>query len=175
MYGAQNQDVFRWPGVINGTQKQVLGTFVITLLLPGIPLIEWGEEQEFYVLDNTANNYVFGRQAFTGSTAWQDHGCYKVGNLKFTTWPQGTCGTGCQDDWNSLDHRDPSHPIRNMMKAMFEMRTRFPVLNDGFYLESLSQQTHDIYLPGSGSTPTSFGMWSVSRQAWPGSFSPPNN
>ena len=63
MYGAQNQDVFRWPTIMNGTHRQNLANFITTLLLPGIPMLEWGEEQAFYVLDNTANNYVFGRQA----------------------------------------------------------------------------------------------------------------
>ena len=55
------------------------------MLLPGIPMLEWGEEQAFYVLDNTANNYVFGRQSMSSATAWQDHGCYNVGNKKFAT------------------------------------------------------------------------------------------
>lgn len=62
--------------------KQNLANFITTLLLPGIPLLEWGEEQAFYVLDNTANNYVFGRQSMSSATAWQDHGCYTVGNKK---------------------------------------------------------------------------------------------
>lgn len=62
------------------------GNFITTLLLPGIPLLEWGEEQAYYVLDNTASNYVFGRQPMSSATAWQDHGCYTVGNAKFATW-----------------------------------------------------------------------------------------
>lgn len=62
--------------------KQNLANFITTLLLPGIPMLEWGEEQAFYVLDNTANNYVFGRQSMSSATAWQDHGCYTVGNAK---------------------------------------------------------------------------------------------
>jgi glycosidase len=45
--------------------------------MPGIPLLLWGEEQAFYVLDNTANNYIFGRQAMSSATAWQTHGCYR--------------------------------------------------------------------------------------------------
>ena len=167
MYGAQNQDVFRWPTIIDGTKKQNLANFITTLLLPGIPLIEWGEEQAFYALDNTADNYVFGRQAMSASTAWQDHGCYTVGNAKFATWPIGNYTQGCKDDWNSLDHRDPAHPIRNLMIAMFEMRNRYPVLNDGFYVETISKQTKPIYLPGSMGTPTETGLWSVRRAGWP--------
>ena len=45
MYGVTNQDVFRWPTIKNGTQKQLLGYFIIALLLPGIPTLLWGEEQ----------------------------------------------------------------------------------------------------------------------------------
>lgn len=168
MYGCQNQDNFRWPTIDNGTQKQVLGNFITTLLLPGIPLLEWGEEQAYYVLDNTASNYVFGRQPMSSATAWQDHGCYTVGNAKFATWPDGSYKDGCKDDWNSLDHRDPSHPIRNLFTVMFEMRKRYPVLNDGFYIQSIAKQTHPIYLVGSMGTATETGLWSVRRSGWPG-------
>lgn len=45
MYGVTNQDVFRWPTIKNGTQKQMLGYFIVALLLPGIPILVWGEEQ----------------------------------------------------------------------------------------------------------------------------------
>ena len=70
---------------------------------------------------------------------------------------------GCKDDSVSLDHRDPSHPLRNIIKVMFEMRSRYPVLNDGFYLEQLSNSTHDVYLPGSKGVPTETGLWSTLR------------
>ena len=45
MYGVSNQDVFRWPAIKNGTAKQLLGSFITTLHMPGIPLMLWGEEQ----------------------------------------------------------------------------------------------------------------------------------
>ena len=160
---------------MNGTIRQNLANFITTMLLPGIPMLEWGEEQAFYVLDNTADNYVFGRQAMSSATAWQDHGCYKVGNAKFTnwnTWLPGGYDSGCKDDWNSLDHRDPAHPIRNILKSMFEMRARYPVLNDGFYVRTLSKQTYPIYLPGSLGTATETGLWSVFRSRWPGKWRP---
>jgi len=51
---------------------------------------------------------------------------------------------------------------------MFDMRQQYPVLNDGYYLQQLSNQTHDVYLPGSEGTPTETGIWSVLRSAWPG-------
>ena len=49
---------------------------------------------------------------------------------------------------------------------MFEMRTRYPVLNDGFYLQQLSNQTYYVYMPGSR-VPTETGLWSVLRSQWP--------
>lgn len=39
MYGTSNFDVFRWNSLNNGTQRSVLGTFIATLLMPGIPLV----------------------------------------------------------------------------------------------------------------------------------------
>lgn len=65
MYGATNQDVFRWPTVSQGIERQLLALFITTLHLPGIPLLLWGEEQAFYILDASASNYIFGRQAMS--------------------------------------------------------------------------------------------------------------
>jgi alpha-1,3-glucan synthase len=67
------------------------------------------------------------------------------------------------DDNVSLDHRDPTHPVRGLVRTMFETRKNYPVLKDGYYLEQLSNMTYDIYLPGSNGTPTEMGMWSVLR------------
>jgi alpha-1,3-glucan synthase len=39
MYGVSNFDVFRWPSLVNGAQRQVLGIFITTLVMPGIPLV----------------------------------------------------------------------------------------------------------------------------------------
>lgn len=36
-------------------------------------------------------------------------------------------------------------------------------MNDGYWLETLSNQTHNIYLPGSKGVPSPTGMWSVYR------------
>lgn len=168
MYGTENQDVFRWPSIMNGTLKGNLGAFVITLVLPGIPLLIWGQEQVFYILDNTASNYVYGRQPMGSSTAWQTHGCYKLGNSRQANWPSGPYLDGCKDDWTNRDHRDPSHPVRNILATMFEMRRRYPVLNDGFQLQTLSKSTYDIYLPASEDQATETGLWSVMRSRWVG-------
>lgn len=58
MYGVTNQDVFRWPTIKDGTRKQVLGHFIVTLLLPGIPLMVWGEEQ----VCNSQNHSLQGKR-----------------------------------------------------------------------------------------------------------------
>jgi len=163
LFGVTNQDVFRWPGIKNGTEKQNLGLYVASLIMPGIPIISWGEEQDFYVLDNQADNYVFGRGPMTSAQAWQLHGCYKLGSSKYVDFPLDRSLTGCEDDSVSLDHRDPSHPVRGLIKMMFEMRENYPTLNDGWYLQQLSNQTFDIYLPGSNGTATETGLWSVMR------------
>ncbi|TAQ86550.1 hypothetical protein B7494_g5112 [Chlorociboria aeruginascens] len=163
MYGVTNQDVFRWPALTNGTEKNLVGLFITTMILPGIPTLMWGEEQASYVLENTAGNYIFGRSPMTSSLAWQVHGCYAVGSEKYNNFPLDQAIYGCLDDNISLDHRDPSHPIRNILKRMYELRTIYPVLNDGFILERLSNKTYDIFLPGSGGTPTETGLWSVLR------------
>lgn len=163
MYGVSNHDVLRWPGLTNGTERQLLGDFIITMLMPGIPLISWGEEQAFYVLDNTASNYIYGRQPMSSAQAWQMHGCYKVGNTNLNNWPLNSSLVGCQDDKVSLDHRDTTHPVYTVLKQMFEMRNRYPVLRDGFNVTQLSNNTFNYTLPGSYGTPTETGLWSVYR------------
>ncbi|KAF2163334.1 glycosyltransferase family 5 protein [Zasmidium cellare ATCC 36951] len=163
MYGVSNHDVLRWPGLTNGTERQLLGDFVITMLMPGIPMVSWGEEQAFYVLDNTAANYIYGRQPMSSAQAWQMHGCYKVGNQNLNNWPVNSSLVGCQDDGVSLDHRDSTHPVYTVLKQMFEMRNRYPVLTDGFNVQQLSNQTFNYTLPGSYGVPTETGLWSVVR------------
>ena len=39
MYGVTNQDVFRWPAIKQGTERMLLGFFITTLHMPGIPLV----------------------------------------------------------------------------------------------------------------------------------------
>jgi alpha-1,3-glucan synthase len=170
MYGVTNQDVFRWPAILNGTEKMLLGHFITTLHQPGIPLLLWGEEQAFYILDNTAANYIFGRQAMSSATAWQTHGCYRlIEATQFFGFPKqiGAAYDGCNDITVGYDHRDPSHPIRNIFKSMFQMRENFPVLNDGYFLQQLSNQTTQVFYPGSNGTPTETGMWSTMRARFP--------
>ncbi|KAJ6108618.1 hypothetical protein N7523_009941 [Penicillium sp. IBT 18751x] len=149
MYGATNQDVFRWPAVSQGIERQLLALFITTLHLPGIPLLLWGEEQAFYILDATASNYIFGRQAMSAATAWKTHGCFKLDSTQYFQWPIESGRLGCHDESATYDHRDPSHPVRNTIKHMYQMRHNYPALNDG-----------------SNGVPTETGMWSVLRSPY---------
>lgn len=49
-----NHDIFRWPSLVNGTQRQAFGQYVGMLMMPGVPLVYYGEEQSMYIYDNTA-------------------------------------------------------------------------------------------------------------------------
>ncbi|KAJ5902211.1 hypothetical protein N7495_002739 [Penicillium taxi] len=168
MYGVSNQDNFRWPAVQNGTMKYLLGLYIVTLELPGIPLILWGEEQAMYVFDATAANYMFGRQPMTYQTAWWTQGCFNLNTSKFYDFPIDSGRNGCNDITVTYDQRNPAHPLRNIMKRMFEIRTQYPVANDGFNVQTLSQLTKNLYYPGSTYTPTVTGLWSVLRSYYPG-------
>ncbi|KAL9609251.1 MAG: hypothetical protein Q9167_005970 [Letrouitia subvulpina] len=163
MFGMTGQDVFRWPALANGTQRQLLGFLVTMLEMPGIPMILYGEEQAFYILENQANDYVFGRTPMASQRAWQLHGCYHLGETVYVDIPFNSSGYGCVDDSVSLDHRDPSHPVRNVLRRMFELRRQYPTLNDGYNLLTLSNRTYDIFLPGSQGLPSPHGIWSVYR------------
>jgi len=163
MFGMTGQDVFRWPALANGTQRQLLGFFITILELPGVPMTFFGEEQNYYILENLANDYVFGRMPMASARAWQLHGCYNLSETVYVDMPFNSSGYGCIDDSISLDHRDPSHPLRNVFKRLYELRRQFPTLNDGFYLLTLSFRTYDVYLPGSQGIPSPYGIWSVYR------------
>lgn len=166
MYGATNQDVFRWPTVELGIQRQLLALFITTIHMPGIPLLLWGEEQAFYILDATAANYIYGRQAMSAATAWKSHGCFQLNSTQYFHWPIKAGREGCHDESATYDHRDPAHPVRNTIKHMYQMRQDFPVLNDGWWIQLLSNQTRNIYYPGSNGVPTETGMWSVLRSPY---------
>ena len=47
MYGSSNFDTFRWPSLEAGAQKNLLATFISTLVMPGIPLVI-----SFYFINN---------------------------------------------------------------------------------------------------------------------------
>ncbi|KAK3331221.1 putative cell wall alpha-1, 3-glucan synthase [Apodospora peruviana] len=167
MYGSMNQDVFRWSGITQGTERMLLGLYIMTLLMPGIPLVFYGEEQEFYVLDSTADNYIFGRQAFSPTQAWKMHGCHAGNSTQYIGWPIDKARRGCEDPKVALDHRDPSAPVRNIMKSMYAMRENFNTLSEAWLLQDLGRQTFKTILNGSNITETEFGVFSVARAFQP--------
>ncbi|GKT68656.1 alpha-glucan synthase [Colletotrichum tofieldiae] len=163
MFGAMNQDTFRWPAIELGHERSLMGLFLTTLHLPGIPMLTWGEEQAFYILDNTAQNYMFGRQPLASAPAWQQHGCYSLPVTLYFQMPLARAREGCRDDTVSWDHRDPSHPFRNILKHMYYLREEYPILKDGMWLEQLSNKTEDLLYPGNSGMATTTGLFSVMR------------
>ncbi|KIY43381.1 glycoside hydrolase family 13 and glycosyltransferase family 5 protein [Fistulina hepatica ATCC 64428] len=163
MFGTSNFDLFRWPSLSNGTQRSVLATFITSLVMPGIPLIYYGEEQNFYVYDSTASNYLYGRQAMSGNIAWKRHGCYTLGSEQFYHMPLEKALIGCYDDWNALDHFDPTADSRRMFAQFFKLRQIYGALTDGFNLVQRGNWTYFIERAGSNGTKTEMGLWSVSR------------
>ncbi|TFK42547.1 hypothetical protein BDQ12DRAFT_281172 [Crucibulum laeve] len=168
MFGTSNFDIFRWPSLENGTQRSVLATFITTLVMPGIPLLFYGEEQNFYLYDNGASNYLYGRQAMTSNTAWKRHGCYKLGSEQYFNMPLEKSLFGCYDDWNALDHFDPTTDSRRVFAQFHHLRTVYGALQDGFNLVQRGNWTRFIERPGSNGTGTEMGLWSVSRAGIPG-------
>ncbi|KAF8636652.1 hypothetical protein AX17_003459 [Amanita inopinata Kibby_2008] len=165
LFGTSNFDVFRWPSLVNGTQRSVLATFITSLVMPGIPLLFYGEEQNFYLFDNAASNYLYGRQAMTSNIAWKRHGCYTLGSEQYFNMPLEKTLLGCYDDWNALDHFDPTTDSRRMFAHFNRLRTVYGALQDGFNLVQRGNWTYFIQRPGSNKTATEMGFWSITRAA----------
>ena len=79
--------------------------------------------------------------------------------------PLGKAVLGCQDDWNSRDHFDPTTDSYRIFRHMNYLRTQYNALQDGFNLVQRGNWTHFIQRPGSNLTETEMGMWSVTRAA----------
>ncbi|KAF7338273.1 Modular protein with glycoside hydrolase family 13 and glycosyltransferase family 5 domains [Mycena venus] len=165
MYGTSNFDVFRWPSLQNGTQMSALGTFITSMVLPGMTLLYYGEEQNFYLFDTGAANYLYGRQAMTANTAWKRHGCYGLGSEQYFNFAVEKAFLGCQDNWNALDHFDPTMDTRRLFTRLLALRAAFPAIQDGFDVTQLNSWTYNISRPGSDGVLTEMGLWSVSRAA----------
>lgn len=140
----------------------------------------YGEEQNFYLFDNGASNYLYGyvlhmlkvmillttfrrRQSMISNTAWQRHGCYRLGSEQYFNVPLDKSLFGCHDDWNSLDHFDPTTDSRLLFSQFNYLRTVYGSLQDGFALVQRGNWTYYIQRPGSNQTATEMGLWSVSR------------
>ncbi|KAF9069108.1 modular protein with glycoside hydrolase family 13 and glycosyltransferase family 5 domains [Rhodocollybia butyracea] len=167
MYGTSNFDVFRWPSLNNGTQRSALGTFVTSLVMPGLVTYYYGEEQAFYLYDDTASNYLYGRQSMVSNQAWKRHGCYQLGSDQYFNMPLDKAPLGCYDDWNALDHFDPTADSRRLFSQFNFLRSQFVALQDGFLLTELGNWTHFIERAGSNGTATEMGLWSASRAQMP--------
>ena len=102
------------------------------------------------------------------SPAWYLHGCYVGGSTQYYHMPLESAREGCHDVTNTYDHRDPSHPIRLIIRHLYHLRTQFPTLNDGLSLEKLSKQTEMVKYPGSSGVETETGLWSVRRAPFEG-------
>lgn len=99
--------------------------------------------------------------------AWQRHGCYKLGSDQFFNFPLQRALTGCQNDWNSLDHFDPTSESYRLFKQFNHLRQAYAPLTDGLALVQRGNWTHLETLPGSNNTPTELGLWTASRAAIP--------
>jgi alpha-1,3-glucan synthase len=97
------------------------------------------------------------------NNAWKRHGCYRLGSDQYFNIPLDKSLLGCLDDWNSLDHFDPTADSRRMFAHFLYLRTVYSSLQDGFNLVQRGNWTYHIQYPGSNGTPTEMGLFSVSR------------
>ena len=96
----------------------------------------------------------------SSTKAWQRHGCYYLSAVALYD-PRLTKTTlRCKDDWNSLDHLDPTTDLRRLFKQFFDLRAAYGVLNDGFSLLQHGNWTHGDFLPFSNHSVTKRGLWS---------------
>ena len=100
--------------------------------------------------------------------AWQRHGCYRLGSDQYFNVPLDKSLLGCLDDWNSLDHFDPTADSRRMFAHFLYLRSAYSSLQDGFNLVQRGNWTYFVQFPGSNQTETEMGLWSVSRSGIPG-------
>ena len=103
----------------------------------------------------------------SSSAAWQRHGCYHLGSEQYFNMPLEKSLIGCEDDWNSLDHFDPTADNKRVIKHFHHLREQYPSLLDGLNLVQFGNWTHQEQYPGSNSTPTELGLWSAARSPIP--------
>jgi alpha-1,3-glucan synthase len=97
------------------------------------------------------------------TNAWQRHGCYHLGSEQYFNMPLQKSLIGCLDDWNSLDHFDPTADSRRLTAQMYYLRNNYGALQDGWGLTQLGNWTYVIQRPGSNGTSTEMGLWTASR------------
>lgn len=75
-------------------------------LMFGIFIVNWGEEQVFYVFENIVGNYFYGCQFMILMNVWEFYGCYKVGFEKYFNFFFDVVFYGCDDFNVSFDYCD---------------------------------------------------------------------
>jgi alpha-1,3-glucan synthase len=103
-----------------------------------------------------------------GNKAWQRHGCYRLGSDQYFNMQLQDSALGCSDDWNSLDHFDPTTDSRRLFKRFIDLRSSYQKLQDGFGVNQIGNWTYYITLPGSNNTATEMGLWAASRTGMTG-------
>jgi alpha-1,3-glucan synthase len=134
--------------------------------IPRRPIISLGEFERCLEVELFFTPLV-SRQAMMSNKAWQHHGCYKLGSDQYFNMPLEAALTGCYDDWNSLDHFDPTMDMRRLLRHFMYLRSTYNALQDGFNLVQRGNWTNFIQRPGSNGTETEMGLWSVSRAGIP--------
>ncbi|KAE9391982.1 hypothetical protein BT96DRAFT_979605 [Gymnopus androsaceus JB14] len=160
MYGTSNFDLFRWPSLANGTQRSALETFITFTTME--------RSKPSYAYDDTANNYLYGRQSMVANQAWKRHGCYQLGSDQYFNMPLDKSALGCYDDWSTLDHFDPTADSRHLFAQYNYLRTQYAALQDSYLLTQLGNWTEYIQREGSNGTVMEMGLWSVSRSEMTG-------
>lgn len=104
--------------------------------------------------------------------AWQCHGCYHLGVDALYGLLLIEAALQCQDNWNSLDHFDPTADVRRPFKQLLDLRANYRALNGDFSLVQHANWTYYDYFPFSNGTGIRMGLWSV--PTWPPTVSKPH-
>ncbi|KAA1072159.1 Cell wall alpha-1,3-glucan synthase ags1 [Puccinia graminis f. sp. tritici] len=163
LYGTSNQDVFRWPSLKNGTAKLLLGQLITNLVMPGIPLAYYGEEQDMYLYDSQAIIFTAVKQCQLPEPGKQ-HGCYRVGSQQYykNASREGTYWMSRRVEQLG-SFRPHLAQCGRCCRTLHILRAQYPALQDGFNLAQRGNWTSFGQLPGSNMTQTEWGFWSVTR------------
>lgn len=146
----------------------------------------YGDDQAFYLHDSTAENYIYGRQPMSSTVAWVLHGCFK-GNASYQYYqiPFDKVRKGCNDVTQTYDHFDVTSSHYTLLKQMHEIRSIYPVLNDGLSAKTITKSTKLSYVSTTDYV-TNYsislyliriaikGVWSVSRSYLDSQIRPAN-
>ena len=97
---------------------------------------------------------LLSHQAIVPTKAWQRHGYHHLGLEPLNDLSLLNISLGCQDDWNSLDHFDPTTDVRRLLKQFPDLRAHYRSLNNGLSLVQHGNWTHQDSLPFSNDSVT---------------------